>query len=103
MKSQGLPKVLKSLPNIPHVCQHGSPRCHNGTKRLPKVLKRHHKEYICVKTQTHSHIVRALCANRQKANNSFFFQHKTWCAQAAIGHSLHTALSLLQAVTRCKN
>ena len=42
-ESQGLPKVPKSLPTIFHVCQNGSPRCHNGANRPPKVVKRHHK------------------------------------------------------------
>ena len=43
MKSQGLPKVLKRSPTIPHVWQNESPRCQNGAPRPPKVPKRHHK------------------------------------------------------------
>ena len=51
IKPQGLPKVLKSLIAIPHVCQNGSPRRHNGAKKPPKVFR----------TQPDCHIIRALC------------------------------------------
>ena len=55
MKPQGLPKVLKSFPTIPHVCQNGSPRSHNGAKRQPKVPKRHHKALQSA-TKTKKHV-----------------------------------------------